>query len=275
VTFITLSIGWAFLFESLIPKAFSAGLIMGFLIFLFLVFWSLYLIGWLNTILADVIWNAGTRDDWKSLLCHGFFLFIIIISVQILALLIYLSMPSLVTAIVLFIIYCFINGLLCKAIAERYEIMGAHSLSHSFFRHIRNESRKFIALVIIIVVSVGFLGYVCWSLVVSFSNVAAFTDKLQKDGFTITPYSDTSLAFGGVNMAFPVSVTIVCQNQTQFIYEARIINSTPMGPFVYLMNGAHFYVVGYGSFSYEWAGYEYTPPLPSPFDSMIIWWLSQ
>jgi hypothetical protein len=114
--------------------------------------------------------------------------------------------------------------------------------------------------VIIIVVSAIFAGYVCWSLVSWFGSVASFKDTLQKDGFRVISASDF-LGFRDF-MFLPPEITIHCQNQTQFIYEARLTNSTGEGggdSILYLLDGVHFYAITVDN--YESLGYEYTPPL--------------
>jgi hypothetical protein len=115
VIFIVLSIGWAVLLVFLMLIGFIIGLIIGFLILLFL-------IGGLNVVLTDEIWNIHTKDDWKSLLAHGFVLFIALIFAHVPGILINLVVPSLATIIAVFIVYCFSDGYVSKKIAEFYEI---------------------------------------------------------------------------------------------------------------------------------------------------------
>ena len=131
-----------------------------------------------------------------------------------------------------------------------------------FLGGIKNKSRKFKALVIIIVASASFVGYVCWSLVSWFGSVASFKDTLQKDGFTVISASDF-LGFRDF-MFLPPEITIHCQNETQFIYEARLANSTGVfggGSTLYLLDGVHFYAITIDNETRETLGYEYTPPL--------------
>jgi ribosomal protein S27E len=115
VIFIVLSIGWVFLLVFLAVTGFIIGLIIGFLILVFL-------IGLLNAFLTDVVWNTDTKADWKSLFSHGFVLLIALIFAQIPAFVINLKVHSIAVTIVLSIVYCFIDGFICKKIAESYEI---------------------------------------------------------------------------------------------------------------------------------------------------------
>lgn len=87
------------------------GLIIGFLI-LFLV------LGVVNKFLMDRIWSIQVNDDWESLLVHGFALTIAFLAVSIPSFIIRLYASSLPTAIVLFLIYCFIDGYAAKAVGS-------------------------------------------------------------------------------------------------------------------------------------------------------------
>ena len=132
-------------------------------------------------------------------------------------------------------------------------------------------SRKSFALVIIIVALTTFVAYVTASLVVTYSNVASFKDKLQKIGFQIIPDSTLAIDF----QFLPYKITIVCQNQTQFIQEALLVDSTGR-LIVYLVDGVHFYSdISRDNRTGEFLGYEYTPPLPNPLDSVLIYWFGK
>lgn len=145
---------------------------------------------------------------------------------------------------------------------QRWFIMAIHLSGTSFSWHLKNKSREFIALVIIIVVSVSFAGYICWSFVSWFSSIASFKDTLQKDGFTVISASDF-LGFRDF-MFLPPEITIHCQNQAQFIYEAYLTNSTGEwggGSTLYRLDGVHFYAITIDNNTRETLGYEYTVPL--------------
>jgi hypothetical protein len=136
--------------------------------------------------------------------------------------------------------------------------MAIHSLHTSFSWHFKNKSRKFKALVIIIAV---FAGYVCWSFVSWFTSIASFKDTLEKQGFRVVSAHD----FGFRSFLFlPPQITIHCQNETQFIYQAHLTNAT--GPWggssvLYLLNYVHFYAINLDNDTRQSLGYEYTPPL--------------
>jgi len=94
------------------------GLIIGFLI-LFLV------LGAVNKFLMDSIWSIQVNDDWESLLVHGFALAIAFLVVSIPSFIIRLYAASLPTTIVLFIIYCFIDGYVAKAVGSYWIVSRA------------------------------------------------------------------------------------------------------------------------------------------------------
>jgi len=116
--FLVLGIVWVFIFAVLV----IIGFIIGFIIGLLLLF---FIMGGLNTVLTDFIWGIIIKSDWKSLLAHGFVLFIALLIVSIPSLIINSSVLNLATLILVFIIYCFIDGFMAKSIAgywqEEYE----------------------------------------------------------------------------------------------------------------------------------------------------------
>lgn len=112
--FIVLAIAWAFIFAALIVLGAYIGLIIGFLV-LFL------LIGGLNTFLTWLIWNISMKSNLKSLFAHGFVLFFALLVVGIPFVVINFLTSDLVITIVLFIIYCFIDGFVAKSISSRWE----------------------------------------------------------------------------------------------------------------------------------------------------------
>ena len=88
-------------------------LIIGFLVLF-------YIIGGINAVLTDLIWGVSIKTDWRSLLAHGFVLFILLIIAAIPQFIISFVVPSLATKIVMFIIYCF-NGFIAKSVAGQWE----------------------------------------------------------------------------------------------------------------------------------------------------------
>lgn len=115
----TLIIGfvWGTILLGLIVLGALIGLIIGFLILCFI-------FGAVNTFLMDRIWNVGVDENWKSLLVHGFALSIAFLVVSIPSFIISLYAPSWPTTMVLFIIYCFIDGYVAKTIGGYWKEEG-------------------------------------------------------------------------------------------------------------------------------------------------------
>jgi hypothetical protein len=125
--------------------------------------------------------------------------------------------------------------------------------------YMRN-SKVFIALLIVVVLA-GFVGCVCWS-TLSWVSADSFKETLQKDGFTIIQ------AFDGDFLFLPPLTSITSQNQTQFINEARSLNTTGRllgGNFIYQLDIFRFYAVTNDTMF----AYEYTLPHPSFLDPLI------
>ena len=112
--FLVLGIVWAVIFAVLIV----VGLFIGFIIGVIVLF---FIIGGLNALLTSFVWGISVKSDWKSLLVHGFVLFIALLIASIPSFVINLIVPSLVTSIVIFLIYCFVDGFVSKNVAVFWE----------------------------------------------------------------------------------------------------------------------------------------------------------
>jgi hypothetical protein len=112
--FTGLAILWAVVLVALFVVGFILGLIIGFVILLFM-------LGWLNAGLTSWIWDIPIRTDWKSQLAHGFVLLIALIVVGIPAIIVNYAVPSVVTTVVMFVVYCFVDGFVAKRVAEYYQ----------------------------------------------------------------------------------------------------------------------------------------------------------
>jgi len=111
---IGLAIVWAVVLVILIAIGSIIGLIIGFVILLFIM-------GWLNAGLTSWIWETPIRTDWKSLLAHGLVLLIALIVVDIPMIAMNYIAPSIITTIVMFVIYCFIDGFVAKNVGQYFE----------------------------------------------------------------------------------------------------------------------------------------------------------
>jgi hypothetical protein len=74
-----------------------------------------------NSVLAELIWGMTIRTNWKNLLGHVFVLLILLVVVGVPSIVLNIVAPSLVTTIVLFIIYSFVDGLIAKGVAGFWE----------------------------------------------------------------------------------------------------------------------------------------------------------
>jgi hypothetical protein len=117
IIYLLLAFAWAFMFALLIV----GGAIIGFVIGLVLLF---LIVGWLNVVLADLIWNIQIESNWKILLAHGFVLFLLLLLASIPSIALNIVAPSLATTVIVFIIYSFINGFIAKSVAKYWEEKG-------------------------------------------------------------------------------------------------------------------------------------------------------
>jgi uncharacterized membrane protein len=108
----------AFIFLGLIVLGAFIGLIIGFLL-LFLI------LGEVNAFLMERIWSTRSNENWKSMLAHGFILAMAFLAVSIPSFVISIYAESLPTTIVLFIVYCFIDGYIAKNVGSYLIARGA------------------------------------------------------------------------------------------------------------------------------------------------------
>jgi hypothetical protein len=105
---------WVFITVFLVVIGSVIGLLIGFVVYLFI-------LSGLNSFLVNLIWSISIKTAWKSLLGHGFVLFILLIIVHIPAIIINLVVPSLAATIVLFVVNAFIDGFVAKNVASLWE----------------------------------------------------------------------------------------------------------------------------------------------------------
>jgi len=105
---------WAFVLVFLTVAGSFIGLILGFVVLLFI-------LSGVNTFLTESIWSFSTQQEWVSLLFHGFTLFFALIAAHIPAIIISLIVPSIATTIVMFIANAFIDGFVAKNVAGWWE----------------------------------------------------------------------------------------------------------------------------------------------------------
>lgn len=105
---------WAFVAGFLVVAGYVIGLIIGIVLLFFIV-------GGLNIVLTEIIWDVPIRENWQSILGHGLLLSLILVLAGIPSLLVSLYYPSLTVTIILFIVYAFIDGFIARWIAAIWE----------------------------------------------------------------------------------------------------------------------------------------------------------
>ena len=101
---------WAFVLVFLTVAGSFIGLILGFVVLLFI-------LSGVNSFLTESIWSISTQQEWMSLLGHGLILFGALIAAHIPAVIISLIVPSIATTIAMFIANAFIDGFVAKNVA--------------------------------------------------------------------------------------------------------------------------------------------------------------
>ena len=71
--------------------------------------------------LTGFIWHVSIKTDWKTVLVHGLALSIAFIMVHIPSIIISPAAPSIVTVVVLFIAYAFVDGFVARHIARMWQ----------------------------------------------------------------------------------------------------------------------------------------------------------
>lgn len=105
---------WAFLAVALVFIGSILGLIIG-IVLLFFIF------GGINTFLMQEIWKISTKSGLLSLFTHGLVLFLVLLLVSIPSLIINFLAPNIAVSVILFVIYCFVDGYAAKAVGGNWE----------------------------------------------------------------------------------------------------------------------------------------------------------
>jgi hypothetical protein len=104
-------LGWGFTLFFLVMIGSIIGLIIGFVLLA-------YLTGWLNALLLKGIWGINDGGGWKGLTANGFILLMLLLVVSIPQLILTWLFPGVVTSIVLFVPYCFVDGYVARKIVD-------------------------------------------------------------------------------------------------------------------------------------------------------------
>jgi multiple sugar transport system permease protein len=122
---LTLSLVWVFFLTGVAVFVPFLGLVVGILgilgltIVVFLIYF--FVEAGINTFLTKRIWKIPIISDWKSLIVHGFVLFVALLVVSAPLLIVILYVPSLPVAVVLFLLYCFVDGYVAKSVASSWQ----------------------------------------------------------------------------------------------------------------------------------------------------------
>jgi hypothetical protein len=113
VLYLVLAFVMVFFIAALVMIGFLIGLILGLVILFFA-------LAFINALLTDAIWAIPIKWDPRSLLVHGFILFFALLIVNVPAIIINIIARDTLTAVVLFVVYCFIDGFVAKGIATAW-----------------------------------------------------------------------------------------------------------------------------------------------------------
>jgi hypothetical protein len=110
---LVVSLGWLFFLFFLIMVGSIVGLLIGLGVFVFV-------LGWVNKELIRYFWNMNPKTGWKDTLVHGVFLFGALLIAGIPQLIIVRVIPGIVTTVVLFLVYCLIDGYIGRNLAKNF-----------------------------------------------------------------------------------------------------------------------------------------------------------
>ncbi len=106
--------GWAVIMVVLVTIGSILGLIIGLGVFALA-------LGYINSYLADMVWEMGTNDGVASMFFHGVLLFLVLLMVEIPILVINYMVPHWLIMVILFVIYVPIHGYVGVRVAEVFE----------------------------------------------------------------------------------------------------------------------------------------------------------
>jgi hypothetical protein len=111
---LVLSFVWVAILIMLVLLGSIIGLLIGLVVLFFIV-------GWLNSMLTGFVWHMPIKTDWKTVLVHGLVLSIVFFIVHIPAIVVNFVAPSVITVVVLLIIYAFIDGFVARHVAGMWQ----------------------------------------------------------------------------------------------------------------------------------------------------------
>jgi hypothetical protein len=112
--FFVLVFFWVFLTLFLVTIGSWLGLIIG-------IVFILFLMGALNVGLTEIIWGTMIGTSLKSILAHGILLLMLLGLAGLPSSLVLYISPGLTTTIIMFVVYCFIDGFIARKVALIFE----------------------------------------------------------------------------------------------------------------------------------------------------------
>jgi len=108
---------WAFIMVTLVFVGFFLGVYVGFVLGLVVgIVLLVFIFGGFNTYLMQEIWKVSVKTNWFGLFTHGLALFLILLLVSIPSMVVSRLAPNVVVYVVLFVVYCFVDGYVAKAV---------------------------------------------------------------------------------------------------------------------------------------------------------------
>ncbi len=78
------------------------------------------MIGYLNIFITQLVWGVATDLRWKAVLVHGLFMILVLIIASIPSMLIRMTTTDVIVAVVLFLAYCFVDGVIGRWVANMF-----------------------------------------------------------------------------------------------------------------------------------------------------------
>lgn len=110
-----LGVAWAVIVVFLVAFGSIIGLILGFVLLFFIA-------GGLNVFLTESIWHVSIVHEWKRVILQGLTLFIIMAIAHIPYFITVYFVPDLVTFVVFFLVYCFVDGFIARKTALVWKV---------------------------------------------------------------------------------------------------------------------------------------------------------
>jgi hypothetical protein len=119
------SVVWAIVMIPLVLCGAFIGLIIALLLLVLL-------FGFINALLCDWIWNLSMDYKGTSVFLHGFVIILILIAASIPSMLVQAVVPNLLVSIMLFIVYCFVDGVVGRWVGKMWSKGARRPISYRY-----------------------------------------------------------------------------------------------------------------------------------------------